>query len=101
MVIHKEMFPVYCGTCLSHTAVRNWVRNTVKTLLFCGFRSTGKAMEQVYRCWCRMCREMHVFSKFEYHIFHVLYSFVIYLVTLPRIIKVMDRLYRMYRNEDD
>jgi hypothetical protein len=24
--IHKEMFPVYSGKCLSHKAVRNWVK---------------------------------------------------------------------------
>jgi hypothetical protein len=23
--IHKEMFPVYCGKCLSRKAVHNWV----------------------------------------------------------------------------
>jgi transposase len=23
--IHKEIFPVYCGKCLSHKAVHNWV----------------------------------------------------------------------------
>jgi hypothetical protein len=25
--IHKEMFPVYGGKCLSHKAVHNWVAN--------------------------------------------------------------------------
>jgi hypothetical protein len=24
--IHKEMFPVYCGNCLSRKAVHNWVQ---------------------------------------------------------------------------
>jgi hypothetical protein len=24
--IHKEMFPVYCGKCLSRKAVHNWVK---------------------------------------------------------------------------
>jgi hypothetical protein len=24
--IHKEMFPVYGGKCLSHTVVQNWVK---------------------------------------------------------------------------
>jgi hypothetical protein len=24
--IQKEMFPVYCGKCLSHEAVHNWVQ---------------------------------------------------------------------------
>jgi hypothetical protein len=67
--IHKEMFSVYCGKCLSRKAVHSWVEKfsqgrsrvadegqpgaevaetTVKTLLCCGFQHTGKAMEQVY-----------------------------------------------------
>jgi hypothetical protein len=71
MDIHKEMFPVYGGKCLSHKKVQNWVEKfsqglskvaydaqlgtevaetTVKILLFCGFRCTGKAMGQVYQC---------------------------------------------------
>jgi hypothetical protein len=69
--IHTEMFPVYGGTCLSRKAVHNWIKKfslrrskvaddtrpgaevaetTVKTLLFCGFRRTGKAMGQMYQC---------------------------------------------------
>jgi hypothetical protein len=31
--IHKEMFPVYCGKCLSRKAVNNWVEK------FCEGRS--------------------------------------------------------------
>jgi hypothetical protein len=31
--IHKEMFRVYCGKCLSHKAVHNWVKT------FCQGRS--------------------------------------------------------------
>jgi hypothetical protein len=34
---------------------------TVKRLLCCGFRSTGKAMVQVCQCWWRICREINVF----------------------------------------
>jgi hypothetical protein len=99
-VIHKEMFPGYGGKYLSHKAVQNWVANvsvmtkrlkrrcrvvetTVKRLLCCGFRRTGKAMGQVYQFWWRTCREIIVFS-FDYYMFFVLYPFVTYLLTLPR-----------------
>jgi hypothetical protein len=62
------MFPVYGGKCLSRKAVHNWVEKisrgrlkvaddarqgaemaetTVKRLVCCGFRRTGKAMGQV------------------------------------------------------
>jgi hypothetical protein len=34
---------------------------TVIRLLCCGFRRTGKAAEQVYQCWWRICREINVF----------------------------------------
>jgi hypothetical protein len=34
---------------------------TVKRLLICWFRLTGKAMGQVYQCWWRICREINVF----------------------------------------
>jgi hypothetical protein len=52
---------------------------TVKTLLCCGFRRTGKAMlvEDMSRNKC-------FFFRFEYHMFYVLYQFVTYLLTLPR-----------------
>jgi hypothetical protein len=50
---------------------------TVKRL-----RRTGKAMGQVYQCWWRICREIIIFSRFEYHMFYVLYPFVAYLLTL-------------------
>jgi hypothetical protein len=42
---------------------------TVKTLLCCRFRRTGKAMGQVYECWWRICREINVFFRHEYHMF--------------------------------
>jgi hypothetical protein len=69
--IHKGMFPMYAGKCFSRKAVHNWVEKfsegrskfanntrpgaevaeaTVKRLLCCGFRRTGKAMGQVYQC---------------------------------------------------
>jgi hypothetical protein len=37
------------------------------------------------KCLWRICREINVFSRFEYHMFYVLYPFVIYLLTLPRV----------------
>jgi hypothetical protein len=56
--IHKEMFPIYVGKCLSRKAVHNCVALEVpkllskqsKRFLCCGFRRTGKAMGQVYQC---------------------------------------------------
>jgi hypothetical protein len=59
---------------------------TVKRLLCCGFRCTGKVMGQVYQCWWRICRELTVSYRFKYHMFYVLYPFVTYLLTLPRIL---------------
>jgi hypothetical protein len=77
--IHKDIFPVYGGKCLSRKPVHNWVEKssegcskvadvvrpgadvaetTVDRFLCCGFRCTGKAMRQVYQCWWRICREM-------------------------------------------
>jgi hypothetical protein len=53
-------------------------------LLCCGFRRTAKAMGQAYQCWWRICREINVFSTFEYHMCCVLFAFVTYLLTLPR-----------------
>jgi hypothetical protein len=44
---------------------------TVKRLLCCGFRRTGKAMGHVYQCWRRICREINVFL-FQVQISHVL-----------------------------
>jgi hypothetical protein len=100
--IHKEMFLVYGVKCLSRKAVHSSVEKlsrgrskvaddarpgagmaetTIKSFLCCGFRCTGKAMGQVYQCWWRTCREIHVFSTFKYHMFYVLYQFVTYLLT--------------------
>jgi hypothetical protein len=59
------------------------VETTVKRLPCCGFRRTGKVIGQVYQCWWRICREIRVFSRFEYHIFYFLYPSVTYLLTLP------------------
>jgi hypothetical protein len=80
--IHKEMFPIYGRKCLSRKAAHNWVEKfsqvrpkvadvarpgaemadtTVRKLVCCGFRRTGKEMGQVYQCWWRICREINVF----------------------------------------
>jgi hypothetical protein len=48
---------------------------TVKRLLCCGFRRTGKTMGQVYQCWWRICREINVF---QVRISHVLRFISIY-----------------------
>jgi hypothetical protein len=56
---------------------------TDKRLLCWRFRSTGKAMGQVYQCWWRICREINVFYRFEYHMFYVLYPFLTCLPILP------------------
>jgi hypothetical protein len=45
---------------------------TVRRLLCCGFRCTGKTTGQAYQCWWRICREIHVFYRFEYHTFNVI-----------------------------
>jgi hypothetical protein len=61
---------------------------TVKRLLCCPYRSTDKAMGQLYQCWWRICREINVsFFRFEYHMFYVLHVFVSYLLNLPRMLR--------------
>jgi hypothetical protein len=83
--IHKEMFPVHGGKCLSRKAVHNWVEilplwwqrfaddeevgkggaevAKIKRLLCRGFRRTGKAMGQVYHCcWRDMPRNKCFFQ---------------------------------------
>jgi hypothetical protein len=44
---------------------------TVKRLLCCGFRRTGKAAGQVYQCWWKICREMN--DSFQVWISYVLW----------------------------
>jgi hypothetical protein len=98
--IHKDIFSIYGGKCLSRKAVHNWAANVSlmtkrlkrrcgsgrenKRLLCCGFRGTHKAMKQVYQCWWRVCREINVIFQFRISNVFVLYSFVAYLLTLPR-----------------
>jgi hypothetical protein len=50
-------------------------------------------MGQVYRCWWRICPEINVFPRFEYHMFYVLYSFIIYLLTVPHIYHLMNTVF--------
>jgi hypothetical protein len=85
--INKEMFPVYCGKCLSlkalhscvekrskcfadddvvETEVRKWLRQQPRLLCW-RFRRTVNEMGQVYQCWWRIWREINVFSRFKYH----------------------------------
>jgi hypothetical protein len=59
-------------------------KTAAKRLLCCGFRRTGKFMGQEYQCYWRICREMNVLCRFEYHICYVLYPFLTYILTLPR-----------------
>jgi hypothetical protein len=67
--IHKEIFSVNSGKCLSCKAVNSWVEKglskvaydarpvaevaetTVKRFYAVGFERTGEAMRQVYQCW--------------------------------------------------
>jgi hypothetical protein len=103
--IRKEIFAVYGGKCLSRKAVHSCAEKfsqglskvaddarliaevaerTVKILVCCGFRRTGKAIGQLYQCCWKICREINVFFRLEYHSFDILYPFVTYLLTIPR-----------------
>jgi hypothetical protein len=73
--IHKEMFPVYGGKCVSRKGVHNWAEirgkrfldeEEVETVLRKWLRQqpkdsklrvprTGKAVGQVYQCWWWIC----------------------------------------------
>jgi hypothetical protein len=77
--IFIKIFLVYHGKYLSRKAFHDWVANislmakknggievaekTVKRILCCEFLCTGKAMEYMYQCWWRICREINVFSS--------------------------------------
>jgi hypothetical protein len=50
-------------------------------------------MGQVYQCWWRICQEINVFSRFEYHMFYILYPLLTYLLTLPHVITKLDIFY--------
>jgi hypothetical protein len=54
--------------------VRKWLRQQSKDFYAAGFDALVKRWEgQVYQYWWRICREINVFSRFEYHMFYVLY----------------------------
>jgi hypothetical protein len=105
--IHKEMFPVYGGKCLSGKALYEWIEKRRKPF------ADDKEVEPEARKWLReqskdlyapsydalvkrwdKCinvgggyveRNKCVFPpRFEYHIFYILYPFVTYLLTLSR-----------------
>jgi hypothetical protein len=52
--------------------VRKWVRNQSKAFYIAGFDALVKQWD-MYRCWWRICREINVYFRFEYHVFYVLY----------------------------
>jgi hypothetical protein len=103
--LHKEIFPVYCGKCLSRKAVRKWVnkfsqgsskvagdetevRNFLKQQskdLCCRIWGTGEAMGQEYHRWWRICREIKVFPglnitcfPFYIHLWPIYWLFLVY-----------------------
>jgi hypothetical protein len=69
--IHKEMFHVYNGKCLSHKVVHNWIKKRGKRFAddeevetevrkwlrqkLEDFYAAGKATGEVYQCWWRIC----------------------------------------------
>jgi hypothetical protein len=66
---------------------------TVKILLCCGFRQTGKAMEQVED----MSRNKYI-PRFEYHMIEILYPSVTYLVSPHRRYTIYIYSYTPYSN---
>jgi hypothetical protein len=80
----KKYFPFYGGKCLPCKTFHNWAekfsqgsskiaddarpdgpvktaaQTTVKRLLCCGFRHTGKVIRKVYQGWWRTFREINV-----------------------------------------
>jgi hypothetical protein len=50
-------------------------------------------MGQANQCWWRICREINVLSRFEYHTFYFLCPLVTYLLTLSRTMLTSARLY--------
>jgi hypothetical protein len=97
--IHKEMFPIYGGKCLSCKAVHNWVEHFSHGCLKVtddetemqkwltqqskGFYAVG--FNTLVKRWDKCINvggEINVLSMLEYHMFYVLYPFVTYLLTL-------------------
>jgi hypothetical protein len=59
-------------------------KSNVLLYVFCGQKDSMQVMMgQGYQCRWRICRELKVSSRFEYHTFYVLYPFVTYLLILP------------------
>jgi hypothetical protein len=58
----------------------------VRILLFCGFDTP---LMRWVKCLLRICREIDVFFRLEYHMFYVLYLILTYLLTLRRKINNM------------
>jgi hypothetical protein len=88
--IHKEMFSVYGGKCVSRkevhnwvekrgtrfaddeeaeTEVRTWLRQQSKDFYAAGFDTLVKRRDNSIKCWWRICQEINVFSSFECHKF--------------------------------
>jgi hypothetical protein len=83
--IHKEMFPVYDGKCLSREAVYIWGKERgkysaddeeveTKVRMWLRQQVSTHWQKQVYQCWRKICREKKFFFSFsfEYHSFYVL-----------------------------
>jgi hypothetical protein len=98
--MHKEIFSVYGGKCLSRkevhnwfekfsqgclkvtddeTEVQNWLRWQSKDFSAAGFDTLVKR-------WDTCINVGGGYVRFEYHMFYILYSFVTYLLTLLHII---------------
>jgi hypothetical protein len=96
--IHKDMFPVYGGKCLSRKAVHNWVEKRCKRFADDEEVETEvrKRLQQDSKGFCAagydaLVKRCGKFIKAgggyveKYHMFYVLYPFVTYLVTIPHI----------------
>jgi hypothetical protein len=106
--IHKEMFPVYCGKCLSRKAFTTGSRNSIGDV-----RKSQMMHDQVPKCLRQQSRdfyaagfdavvkrwdkcinagggyvEKYIFFFFQYHMCYSLYPFVSCFLTLPPSIKV-------------
>jgi hypothetical protein len=100
--IHKEIFPVYGGKCLSRKVVDNWVEKfsqglskvaddaqpggevaetTAKDFYAAGFDALIMRWDNCIIVGGGYVEKYVFFSKFEYHIFYFIYLFVFYLRT--------------------
>jgi hypothetical protein len=79
--VHKEMFPVYGGKCLSCKAFSldgKFSLMTKRLKRRCGNVRTSVSILVVDMS------EINIFSRSAYHMFYILYPFVTYILTLPR-----------------